>query len=147
MADCCYKETNTLCSVIYFLSFVEDLAIAYYIYMFILNEVPGDRSLALSSFAFHFLLNFAFIFIHLKGIAAEPSAQYKQLKRDFSYTYWCCNILTYIFNFKMALILISYFFGRVRFAGRFTSDNWQKFNTFSVLYILTVYITFVADFY
>lgn len=35
----------------------------------------------------------------------------------------------------------------MRFAGRFSSDNWQYFNTFSVLYILAVYLPFVADFY
>lgn len=146
-ADCYFRETNTLYSALYFLSIIEDLSIAYYLYMFVLGNVPGERDLALSSFAFHLVLNFAFIFIHLRGIAGDPTPQYKQLKRDFKCTYHCCNIMTYLFNFKMSLFLISYFFGRVRFAGRFSSDNWQKFNTFSVLWLLSVYSCFMIDFY
>lgn len=146
-ADTMFRETETLHSVLYFLSLLEDATIGYYLYMYILGKVPGDRSLALSSFAFLAVLNIAYIFIHLRGIQGQPSPQYKQVRRDFKCTYWCCNLLAYALNFKMSLILISYFFGRVRFAGRFTSDNWQKFNTFSVLYMITVYATFLIDFY
>jgi hypothetical protein len=57
------------------------------------------------------------------------------------------NGLAYSLNFKMALFLISSFFGRPRFGGTFNSDSWQKFNIFSVLYIFMVYIPFMGDFY
>jgi hypothetical protein len=79
----------------------------------------------MASIIFHFILNFGFIFIHAKGIQTKPTPQYRQLKRDFTYSYYFCNVLTYIFNFKIALFQISYFGGRVRYAGRFSSDNWQ----------------------
>jgi len=47
----------------------------------------------------------------------------------------------------MSLFLISSFAARPRFSGTFNNDNWQKFNLFSILYIVLVYIPFVSDFY
>jgi hypothetical protein len=147
MADCCARETDILHSLVYFLGYLENATMGYLAYKWVIGEVPGDRSLAQASFAFHLLLNWVFVFIHCRGILAAPSPQYRQLRKDFWCTFWCCNVLAYALNFKMALILVSYFCGRVRFAGRFTSDNWQQFNTFSVLYILLVYLPLLGDFY
>lgn len=47
----------------------------------------------------------------------------------------------------MAVFLVSQFGGRPRFSGTWTPDNWLKFNIFAILYILIVYLPFVADFY
>jgi hypothetical protein len=101
----------------------------------------------MASFASHFLLNTIFIVVHIKSIMLGASLEYKQVLKDFRFTYWCCNGMAYMCNFKMSLILISSFFGRPRFGGTFNTDSWQKFNIFSVLYVLMVYIPFVGDFY
>ena len=47
----------------------------------------------------------------------------------------------------MSIILISSFASRPRCSGIFNADSWQKYNIFSGLYILLVYLTFTADFY
>ena len=47
----------------------------------------------------------------------------------------------------MSLMLVSSFCARPRFSGTFNDDSWKKFNMFSVLYIILVYLTFVSDFY
>lgn len=68
MVDCCFRDTNILHAVVFFLSFVEDACMVMLVYIFAMGDVPGDRSLALASIIFHLLLNFGFIFIHAKGI-------------------------------------------------------------------------------
>lgn len=68
MIDCCFRDTNILHSVVFFLGFVEDACMIMLVYIFANGGVPGDRSLAFVSIIFHLLLNFGFIFIHNKGI-------------------------------------------------------------------------------
>lgn len=65
-----------------------------------------------------------FVFIHITSIQKDATPQYRQLRKDFTCSYWFFNLLSYCLNFKMSLVLISYFCGRVRFAGKFSSDNW-----------------------
>lgn len=50
-------------------------------------------------------------------------------------------------NFKISVFLISSFGARPRWSGRFSTENWQKFNLFSILYVMLVYLPFLADFY
>jgi hypothetical protein len=47
----------------------------------------------------------------------------------------------------MSLILVSQFASRPRFSGTYSADSWQKFNMFAVVYIILVYLPFMADFY
>lgn len=147
IADCCDRSTDIMHSMMYFLGFLEVGLIFVLLYMGSIGKVSGDRSLALVSFAMFFLLNLIFMVIHQKSIIEGSSLEYKQVQKDFKYTFLCCNCLSYCCNFKMSLILISQFYGRPRFGGTFNNDSWQKFNTFAVLYIILVYIPFVADFY
>lgn len=60
---------------------------------------------------------------------------------------WTIQILAYILNFKMSLMLISQFAERPRFSGTFNSESWRHFNIFSIIYIMMVYIPFTGDFY
>lgn len=147
LADCCYRQTNILHCLVYFLSYVEMAIIAYLIYIYYLGEVKGDRSLTMASFAMQLVLNLIFIVVHTKGIIPNSTMQYKQLQRDYKKTFWFFNYQAYFLNWKMSLMLISYFFGIVGFAGKFNQDNWQIVNTFSVLYILGVFLPMIADYY
>ena len=76
MVDCCYRETNILHSLVYFLGYLEDIVIGYWLYKFYLGEVTGDRMIAFISFGSHVSLNFIFIFVHLIKIVRDPTPQY-----------------------------------------------------------------------
>jgi len=88
------------------------------------GEVPGDRSLTMASIAVHFFINLIFCMVHLKSLMEGASLEYKQVKKDFRWTFWICNGLAYSVNFKMALILISMFAGWPRYSGTFNMDSW-----------------------
>jgi len=147
VADCCDRATNILHSVLYFLSYLEVALMGLLGYYYAIGDVKGDRNLTMAAFASHILLNLLFVVVHLKSILDTSSAEYRQVLKDFRGTFWCCNGVAYLLNFKMALILVSQFWGRPRFGGTFNADSWQKFNIFSVLYIILVYLPFMGDFY
>lgn len=45
------------------------------------------------------------------------------------------------------MFLVSKFGALPRLSGTYSGDNWGKFNMFGVLYIILVYLPFMADFY
>ena len=55
--------------------------------------------------------------------------------------------MAYLFNFKIIIMMVSNFGALPRFGASFTPDNWAKFNIFSGLYIVLVYLPFAVDFY
>lgn len=107
VADCLERSTNILHSMLWWLSFCEDILMVILVGMYANGQVKGDRSLSMAAFMVHILLNLCFVVIHQKAIVPSSSLEYKQVEKDFKWTYWLCNSLAYIFNFKIALILIS----------------------------------------
>ena len=93
------------------------------------------------------LLNMIFIVVHCKVILDNATTEYKMVLNKYKCSSYLINWMSYIFNFKMSLCLVSSFCGRQRFSGTFTDDDWQKFNMIGVLYIALVYFPFIADFY
>ena len=55
--------------------------------------------------------------------------------------------MAYLFNFKISIMMVSNFGALPRFGANYTPDNWAKFNIFSGLYIVLVYLPFALDFY
>lgn len=147
LIDCCFKKNQMTHAITFSLGILEDVVIAYWLYKYYIGEVPGDRTLAFASFIAHVSLNTLFILVHICSIASDPTSQYKELKKSHKITYYGCNLLAYLLNFKISLILISHYFNAFKFSGSFSSDNWQRFNVFSMLYILAVYLVFIGDFY
>ena len=124
IADCYHRATNILHASVWFLSFIEVAAMLHLLSMQISGAAPGDRSLFASSVGLHFLLNFIFAMVHLKSIMEGASLEYRQVKKDFRWTFWICNGMAYGVNFKIALILISQVAGWPRYSGTFNSDSW-----------------------
>ena len=77
----------------------------------------------------------------------ESSMEYQQIFQKYKCSSWFIQSLAYILNFKMSLFLVSSFGARPRFSGTFNQSCWGKFNLFGVMYIIMVYLTFMADFY
>ena len=103
--------------------------------------------MSLLSLGIHALLNIIFMIVHAKLMLKNGSAEYKQVFKNYCCTSWFLQLLSYLLNFKMSLILVSSFAARPRFSGTFNNDSWQKFNLFAVLYIGLVYMPFIVDFY
>lgn len=147
LIDCCFSQNLMTHCIVFCLGILEDVVIAYWLYKYFTGEIPGDRTLAFVSFIAHGSLNTLFILAHSCLIASRPTQQYKELKKSYKLTFYGCNLLAYLLNFKMSLILISHFLNAFKFSGTFSSDNWQWFNVFSMLYIMLVYLVFIGDFY
>lgn len=147
LVDCCWKSTNFLHSILFFYSFLEDACWGFMLYLYFTGEVEGDRSLSVVSLGSHLFLNLVFVVVHCKLVMSKASPEYKQVFKEFKCSSWTIQLLSYFLNFKMSLMLISSFAARPRYSGTFNSDSWQKFNIFSVLYIILVYATFTVDFY
>jgi len=145
--DCFRKSTNFLQALLFFLSFLEVAVWCMMIFLYGIGKVEGHRSLSVVSFAVQDLLNLFFIPVHLKLMMPAASPEYKQVFEEYKCSSWTLQIIAYLFNFKMSLILISSFAARPRFSGTFSGDSWQKFNLFAILYIVLTYLPFMFDFY
>mmetsp|Transcript_592 Transcript_592/g.676 ORF Transcript_592/g.676 Transcript_592/m.676 type:complete len:153 (-) Transcript_592:270-728(-) len=77
--DCIKKSTNFLHSLIFFLSYLEIGVWGFLIYLYMIDEVKGDRSLSVVSMGAQVLLNLFFIPVHKKLMLPEASPQYKQI--------------------------------------------------------------------
>jgi hypothetical protein len=122
--DCCCKSTNFLHSLLFFLALLEDAVVGFLIYMWIIGEVEGDRSLTLLSLSVHCLLNIIFMIVHLKLMLKNGSPEYKQVYKNYCCTSWLFQTMGYVLNFKISLILVSSFASRPRFSGTFNNDSW-----------------------
>lgn len=94
------------------------------VYLYLTDQVSGERPLSIVSLAVHILLNLFFIFVHYKLMMLEASGQYLQLFKAFKCSSWFFQGVAYAFNFKMSLILVSNFAGRPIFSGSFSGDSW-----------------------
>ena len=124
LIDCCCRSTNFLHSLLFFLAIVEDAVLGYLVWMWLQGEIDGDRSLTLLSLGIQALLNLIYMIVHAKLILRNGSPEYKQVFKTYCCTSWCFQILTYLLNFKMSLILVSNFAERPRFSGTFNNDSW-----------------------
>ena len=93
------------------------------------------------------MLNLVFIPVHIKLMMSAATPEYYQVFKEYKCSSWTLQIIAYVLNFKMSLILVSQFASRPRFSGTYSQDSWQKFNIFAIVYIVLVYLPAVADFY
>lgn len=147
LVDCCAESTNVMHSYLPFACLLEVGVWGALIWLYLNDEVEGERILSFVSFTSHLALNILFTFIHFRFMMQKASPQYLQLYKEFPRTSWFFQLMAYILNFKISLLLISNFCGRPRFGGTYNTNSWQKFNLFSALYISLVYLPFTADFY
>jgi len=134
LVDCCAESTNVMHSYLPFACLLEVGVWGALIWLYINDEVEGERILSFVSFTSHLALNILFTFIHFRFMMQKASPQYLQLYKEFPRTSWFFQLMAYILNFKISLLLISNFCGRPRF-GALTIPTVGKSSIFSVPYI------------
>ena len=124
ITDCVKRSTNFLHSILFFFSFLEVGAWGYLIYLWAVGRVEGNRQLTMVSLGVQVLINLVFCAVHYKVMQPNAAPELKQVFKEYKRSSWCIQILAYLFNYKMSLMLISSFAARPRFSGRYNNDSW-----------------------
>jgi hypothetical protein len=80
-------------------------------------------------------------------ITPRSPEKYQKILDEYTWSSRFVNFSAYCFNFKLCVFLLSNFAELPRFDGEWTGDNWQKYCTFSAVYMAFVFLPFMIDFY